>query len=284
MTLPFCTRTIIANGFSTRYLEAGTDNNPTLILLHDGGFGSTAQNCWEGVIRQLSDRYHILAPELLGWGGTDKAVFFDRSPYAGRIPHIAAFLQAKGVRQALFAGASFGGSLLMQALAMADTPWGVRRAISISGSGGPYRLPSGIEALADYTPSLEAARKLTQLIVGDAPGLEAHIQDRHENSLIPGHWEALMAPRLRNPSASQRPPAQDAYLDALRQIRVPVLLVAGRRDPLLEAGWAGKLAALNPDFFSHLELNGGHEPNISQPAEVAEVFHEFFKQEAAHAV
>lgn len=284
MTIPFSTHTIDANGFSTRYLEAGAKDKPTLVLLHDGGFGTTAQNCWEGVIHHLSDKYHILAPELLGWGGTDKVVYFDRSPYAGRIPHITAFLRAKNVEQALFAGASFGGSLLMHALASPDNPWKVRRAITISGSGGPYRLPSGIEALADYTPSQESARKLTQLIVGDTEGLDAHILDRHENSLLPGHWEALMAPRLKNPSATQRPPTADAYLDALRRINIPVLLVAGRQDPLLETGWAGKMAALNPEFLHHLELEGGHEPNISHPSDVAEMFHNFFNQEAAHAL
>src|SRR5690606_17509621 len=171
---------------------------------------------------RLKADYHIFAPELLGWGGTDKVVYFDRSPYAARIPHIAAFVDAVGITSADFLGASFGGSLIMRASVAAGNPWKMRRAISITGSGGPYRLQSGIEALAEYTPSLEAAAALTAMIAGSTEGLEEHIRQRHENSLTPGHWESLMAPRLRNPSVERSLPA-DPYLDQLAKTTIPTL-------------------------------------------------------------
>ncbi len=274
MSIARTIKTIMAGGFNTRYVEAGTPGKPALVLIHDGGFGTTAENCWAGVIDELAGDFHIFAPELLGWGGTDKVVFLDRSPYAGRLPHIAAFADAVGVESAFYAGASFGGSLTMRATVAAGNPWRMKKALSISGSGGPYRLQSGIEALAEYTPSMEAAAKLTQLVVGKTEGLEDHIRDRHEASLIPGHWECMYAPRLKNPSVQRTPPA-DPYLDQLRALEIPALLVAGRNDPLLEAGWAQKMKALS-DKLAAVELDAGHEPNIDQPARIAGLIRNFF--------
>jgi pimeloyl-ACP methyl ester carboxylesterase len=273
----FETNNVVAGGFNTRYLKAGKAGKPTLVLVHDGAFGTTAELCWNAVIDRLAADYHIFAPELLGWGGTDKVVFFDRSPYAARIPHIAAFVEAVGITSADFLGASFGGSLIMRATVAPGNPWRIRRAISITGSGGPYRLQSGIEALADYTPSLEAAAKLTSLIAGSTEGLEDHIRQRHENSLIAGHWEALMAPRLRNPSVERAPPA-DPYLEQLAATSIPTLLVEGLQDPLLEPGWSKKVADLSPRI-SAATIDAGHEPNIESPAEICRLAHAFLSGE-----
>ena len=267
-------KTVVAGGFNTRYLHAGTSGKPKLVLIHDGGFGTTAQNCWGSLIDELADDFEIFAPELLGWGGTDKVVFLDRSPYAARLPHISAFAQTLGIESAFYAGASFGGSLTMRASVAQGNPWRISKAISISGSGGPYRLQSGIEALSEYTPSIEAATRLTQLVVGTTEGLEEHIRDRHEASLIPGHWECMYAPRLKNPSVERTSPV-DPYLDQVRALEIPALLVAGRQDPLLEQGWAHKMAELSSNL-SAIELDAGHEPNIDQPANVAGLMRDFF--------
>lgn len=272
----FETKQVTAGGYKTRYLEAGNADRPALVLIHDGAFGTTAELCWRDIIGELSRDYHIFAPELLGWGGTDKVVFFDRSPYAARIPHIEAFVHEVGIGPADYVGASFGGSLIMRAAVAPGNPWKIHRAISISGSGGPYRLQSGIEALADYTPSMEAAEKLTVLIAGSATGLEDHVRQRHENSLIPGHWETLMAPRLRNPSVQKTAPVDD-YLERLAQTSVPSLLVEGARDPLLEDGWAKKLAQLSPRL-SAVTIEAGHEPNIECPGEVCRLIRQFLER------
>ncbi len=269
----FETKSVVAGGFKTRYLEAGDRSLPTLVLIHDGAFGTTAELCWNDVIADLSADYHIYAPELLGWGGTDKVVYFDRSPYAARIPHIAGFARDLGIEGADYLGSSFGGSLILRATVEPGNPWNIRRAISISGSGGPYRLASGIEALANYTPSLEAAATLTAMIAGSAEGMEDHIRQRHENSLTPGHWETLMAPRLKNPSVVRAMPADD-YLAQLAQTSIPSLLVAGARDPLLESGWAGKLAELSPKL-SAVTIEAGHEPNIECPDRVCRIVRDY---------
>lgn len=267
------TKAITAGGFHTTYIEAGDSSHDTLVLIHDGGFGSTAELCWSEIIPFLSDRYHIVAPDLLGWGGTDKAVFLDRPPYAPRIKHIAAFCQELDITRAHFIGASFGGSVVVRAITDPASPWPVDRAVSISGTGGPYRLPDGITALGDYTPSLEDAARMTGYMVRSLDGWDAHVRQRYENSLIPGHYESMIAPRLGNP-AVQRPKVDDPFLDLLAATQTPVLFIEGTQDVLLESGWAKKLAAIAPHAQAS-ELDYAHEPNIDAPEETAQVIIDF---------
>lgn len=264
---------IKVGGFNTRYIEAGTPGNSQLVLLHDGGFGATAKLSWGDVIDLLGGEFHIFAPELLGWGGTDKAVFLDRSPYQGRIPHITDFVAAIGIENATFVGASFGGSMILRAAVESGNPWKIRKAVSISGTGGPFRSESGMEALSELSPDIESARRFVELVVGHTEGMENQIEGRLEGCLIPGHWESMMAPRIKNPALS-RSGLKDPYLEQIRSLSIPTLLVSGKADPLVEGDWAKRLAALS-DKITTLELEAGHEPNIDKPELVADLIRQY---------
>jgi len=268
---------IKAGGFNTAYLEAGNPDNPTLVLVHDGAYGTTAELCWGPMIEFLTERFHVLAPDLLGWGGTDKAIFLDRSPYAFRVVHLIDWCRAVGVSRAHFVGSSFGGSLVLRALTTAGEAFLADKVISISGTGGPFRLAGGIQALADYVPSLEAAGRLTALLVADTSGLADHIQQRYENSLIPGHWEAISAPRLQNPAITKAPP-KDNLFELLKKVTRPVLLVEGTRDVLLEPGWSDALAS-HMTTAKVVKLDHGHEPNIDAPAELSQEILQFLLED-----
>lgn len=266
-------RTVRAGSFSTAYVEAGAPAAPTVVLLHDGAYGSTAWLCWEPIIRDLARDHHVIAPDLLGFGGTDKAVFLDRSPYAFRIDHVSDFCRALGITDAVFIGASFGGSLLLRGLAQAPGALPASRGVSVSGTGGPFRLASGIAALAEYDVTEEGARALTALVVNDVSGLDAHVKARYENSLAPGHWEVANAPRLHNPAASGATRV-DTFLDDLASVTVPMLFVAGTADVLLEEGWAEKLSAATPGS-TVVVRDFAHEPNIDRPDELLVILREF---------
>lgn len=58
-------RTAEVNGFNVFYREAGDPNNPTLLLLH--GF-PTSSHMFRDLIPLLSDRFHLIAPDLPGFG------------------------------------------------------------------------------------------------------------------------------------------------------------------------------------------------------------------------
>jgi pimeloyl-ACP methyl ester carboxylesterase len=61
-------RTVQVDGLSIFYREAGPKDAPTLLLLH--GFPSSSR-MFEPLFVQLSDRYHLVAPDYPGFGHSD---------------------------------------------------------------------------------------------------------------------------------------------------------------------------------------------------------------------
>lgn len=57
----------LANGLRMHYLRAGS--GPLLVLLH--GWPQTS-HCWRKLIEPLAERYTVIAPDLRGYGLTDK--------------------------------------------------------------------------------------------------------------------------------------------------------------------------------------------------------------------
>src|SRR6478672_1295106 len=61
-------RNVYFDGIGVFYLEAGPKDAPTILLLH--GF-PTASHMFRDLIPQLSDRFHVIAPDLPGFGRSD---------------------------------------------------------------------------------------------------------------------------------------------------------------------------------------------------------------------
>lgn len=60
-------RTIDVDGIEVFFREAGSHTKPTLLLLH--GF-PTASHMFRDLIPRLADRFHLVAPDLPGFGQT----------------------------------------------------------------------------------------------------------------------------------------------------------------------------------------------------------------------
>ena len=67
MTKIACRR-IAVDSIEIFYREAGRSNAPALLLLH--GF-PTASHMFRDLIPQLADRFHVIAPDLPGFGQSD---------------------------------------------------------------------------------------------------------------------------------------------------------------------------------------------------------------------
>jgi pimeloyl-ACP methyl ester carboxylesterase len=61
-------RTVDVDGFKVFYREAGAATSPKLLLLH--GFPSSS-HMFRDLMPQLADRFHIVAPDLPGFGQSD---------------------------------------------------------------------------------------------------------------------------------------------------------------------------------------------------------------------
>src|SRR5262245_34559888 len=61
-------RSVVVDGVSVFYREAGSVAAPTMLLLH--GFPSSS-HMYRNLVPQLADRYHVVAPDLPGFGFTE---------------------------------------------------------------------------------------------------------------------------------------------------------------------------------------------------------------------
>ncbi|MET8307333.1 alpha/beta fold hydrolase [Micromonospora sp. NPDC005173] len=274
------THTVEAGGFTTRYWEcAPRQPQGTVVLVHDGAFGGDAIGSWAGVMSILAEHYRVLAPDMLGYGDTDKVVYLDRSPYSFRTAHLAAFCAALGVDAAHFAGQSFGGSLVLRALATATPTLPALSAVSICGTGGPWRSTKGTSELGRFDGTEEDVHRLVALMTDDYAGFDEAVQVRYANTRKPGHVPACLASRLRHPTLP-KPDGPDNWPAPLRDCRVPVLVVEGTRDDLLEPDWGRHFENLSAQVHVH-RMDARHAPNLDQPAAVADLLQTFFTEGSA---
>ena len=257
----FVEKFVVAGGYATRYLEGGDSSQSTILLLHDGAWGGSSDVTWGHMFEDLAAHHHVLAPDQLGLGGSDKVVFTDRPSHSYRIDHTAAFLAAVGVDEPVHVvGNSFGGTLGLRALpTMAIRS---RSVTSIAGGGGPWRTPTS-KGLAAWDGTRKSMRDVLRLLIDDFPGFDEQLERRMYWASRPGHYRAVSAVGVPLPTSLSRK-SEDTWPRELSGVDVPVQLIRGRRDELLQADWP-YLVAAELSRAEVLELDCKHAPNIDNP-------------------
>ena len=264
-------RTISVDGLTTHYLEAGSGE--PVVLLHGGEFGVDAETAWERVIPALAERYRVLAPDMLGFGGSAKVVDFTDGR-GMRIRHIARFCAVLGISSAHFVGNSMGAVNLLVDLTSEAPVLPVRSAVAICG-GGEIQKNRHTTALYEYDATPAGMRAIVAALFLDPayPADEAYVRRRYESSIAPGAWESLAAARFRRPGLE--PPPTPSSRRAYERITVPVLVVEGAGDKLLPAGWAAEIAGQITGARCAIVEGAGHCPQIEQPEALTALVLEF---------
>lgn len=271
----FARRTVLVDGLVTSYLEAG--HGDPVVLLHGGEFGVSAELGWEHTIDVLASRHRVLAPDMLGFGGSAKVIDFNDGR-GMRIRHIARFCEVLGVESAHFVGNSMGAVNLYVDATSESPILRVRSMVTICG-GGEIQRNEHSAALYDYDATLDGMRRVVTALFFDpsyaADG--AYVQRRYESSIAPGAWEALAAARFRRPGLE--PPPLPSSKRAYDRISVPTLVVEGAGDKLLPSGWAADIAGQIASARSAVIADAGHCPQIEQPAAVNELLLGFLAEQ-----
>jgi 2-hydroxymuconate-semialdehyde hydrolase len=264
-------RTIVAGDIKTHFLEAGS--GPDLVLLHGGEYGASAEITWRANIDALAAKFHVVAPDILGWGHTDKVYSFS-DPAGLRIKHLQRFLETVGVGSAFFVGNSAGGGLILRASVRWPAPPQIRKMVTICGNASVFKTTSQAD-LENYTPSLENMKKIVALLYHDSKWqTEENIRERYECSIIPGAWEALSAARLRSPVHQARSTTEE-FVKHLSQLTVPLLIMSCAHDPLNQPDWDVNFQKIVPGSTVHRFMHSAHEPQIEESDEFNRVVTEF---------
>ena len=91
-------------GAKIRYLEAGDATKPTVILLH--GLGAQAES-WQFNIASLAANFHVIAPDQIGFGKSDKPLLKYR--VGTYVDFLDKFMAELKIEKADLVGNSMGG-------------------------------------------------------------------------------------------------------------------------------------------------------------------------------
>lgn len=249
------------DGIKTHYFESGRGKTETVLLLHSAEFGGCAEFSWEFSMAALGEHFHVLAPDHLGFGLTDK-IFDFNGQFDRRVRHIKRFLDVMGVKRCHVIGSSMSGGLTLTVAARPQPDWPIAKAVCCSG-GGDAPNNEARNILNTYDGTAEHMRRIVGVMFVDPKWAadDAYIARRHEMANLPGGWEATQAARFKAPfRAASGPRERDGI--AYGNIKVPTLIMAGKLDPLRAPGYADGLAAGIPGAELHVFDKAGHMGNI----------------------
>jgi pimeloyl-ACP methyl ester carboxylesterase len=272
VTNEFTSGSVRSGEFETFYLEAG--QGPPVLLIHGSGPGVSGRANWQGLLRSdLTERYRMLAPDVVGFGATRADSGTDLT-HDARVRQLIGFLDALGLRSVDVVGNSMGGGI---ALALAYRhPERVRRLVLMGTVGISFPITPGLDEVWGYTPSLGNMARLMQLFAHDQRLVsEELIQLRYEASAVPDVQEryaaAFSAPRQRHLDAMA------LSEEELATIGQPTLLVHGRDDQIIPlSATSMRLVDLLPAADLVVFGRCGHWTQIERAAEFRRQVDGFF--------
>ena len=254
-------RTIDAGGIETSYLEAGAGE--PVVMLHGSGPGVSAMANWQHNIGTLSQRFRVLAPDIVGFGATERP---DDVVYSLRTwtDHIWAFLDAHGIEKTTIVGNSLGGRIALQMAT--DRPDRIAKMVLMGAPGVGMTLTDGLAELRAYEPSHDAMRDLLRNYFAADPAIitDELVAIRYEASIADGAYAAYRAMFLDPRHTGSELGITE---DEVRAIATPALLVHGREDKVVPVQVSVTMLGLLPNADLHVFSACGHWTQIERADE-----------------
>lgn len=212
-------------GYLTNYHDVGSGE--PVVLLHGSGAGVSGWANWRGTLPVMAGRFRAIAPDLVGFGYTERPVGITYRFMDTWIEQMVTLLDGLGIEAAHFVGNSFGGAVTLAMLAR--HPERVKRAVLMGSGGSPFAMPAELEVLWGAQPSVENMKRLIEVMVFD--------QGLVTEELAEVRYRAMMRPGVREAMGQLFPPPRQRWLDAqcrtvteLRDIENEVMVIHGRED------------------------------------------------------
>ena len=276
-------RTLSLDGLDIFYREAGPKDAPTLVLLH--GF-PTSSHMFRNLIPQLSDSYHVIAPDYPGFGASSMPALdaFDYS-FDNLARVMERFLDEIGVSRYSLYLMDYGAPVGFRIAA--NRPERVEALVIQNGNAydeglrefwNPIKAywaeksPQNAKPLRDSLLTIEATRWQYTHGVQDAAAISPD-NWFHDQYLLdrPGNQEIQMALFY---SYGTNPPLYPQWQAYLREHQPPTLIAWGKNDFIFPAEGATPYARDLPNAETHL-LDAGHFVLEDQGVTIAELMRDF---------
>ena len=275
-------RTASVDGLKVFYREAGDPQAPVVLLLH--GF-PTSSHMFRELIPALADRYHVVAPDLPGFGYTEAP---DRATFKYSFDQLAQvvdrFTEVVGLRRyAIYVfdyGAPVGFRLALR------HPERITAVISQNGNAYLEGLSEGFNPIQAYwkDPSPENRAALRAFLTPQTTQWQYTHGAPAPERVSPDTW-TLDSALLARPGNDEiqldlfgdyqsNIALYAKFQDYLRTRRPPLLAVWGKNDPFFLPPGAQAFKRDQPDAEIHL-LDAGHFALESQGPHIAGIIRDF---------
>ncbi|MDZ3832274.1 MAG: alpha/beta fold hydrolase [Sphingopyxis sp.] len=258
-------KSVTVDGRAWPYLEGGDPTKPTLLLVH--GFSGDKDN-WSFLAPYLTRDYHVIAPDLPGFGENERDPALDYE-IAAQTARLKAFVDALGLDRPHIGGNSMGGWIALRYAL--DYPGALASLILLNNAGVRGANQSNLEKQAekeDYNPlilaSLEDADRLVAMVVHKPPVIPARLKPalygdalKYRDQLDVAFW--AIATEMRD-----RP-----LNDRLGEVRAPTLILWGRHDQLIDVSCVVELERGIRGSKVHIFEHVGHVPMVEDAGATA---------------
>ena len=224
--------------FTTHGEHSGEGNAETILFLHGSGPGVTAWSNWQFALPALADRFHCLAPDLVGFGATEHP----QNPPTGMrrwmrlwVDQCLALLDAQQLAKVHLVGNSMGGAIALHLLM--EAPERFERVVLMGPIGTPHQITPELDRLWGFydDPSVKLFRGIIRWFVYDDTFIANQL-----DSIAQTRFEAAMKPDVQRSYQAMFPAPRQMAIDdlvvpelALRRMDHSVLLVHGRDDKIV---------------------------------------------------
>jgi len=261
-------------GGEMQVVEHGPRGDSPIVLIH---CFSCAINWWNRMMPLVDRDHRVIAVDLLGHGGSEKPTSGYTPPNQADL--IAEALNKLGVRDAVVAGHSLGGSV---AVALAErAPRLVKRVMIIDTPPNHSGSSLGLIAKLGFEPIIGeffwrikpdfAVRK--GLEVAFAPGFDVpdeFVEDVNRMTYSSYH---------DSPQGSDDYTKEEGLDQRMKETGKPLLVIMGAEEQIVDEP-ARRLAEYRrtyPGTETKLIAGSGHSPNVEKPAETAALLLRFAK-------
>ena len=273
-------RRVEVSGHSVFYREAGDPKHPTLLLLH--GF-PTSSHMFRDLIPLLADRYHVVAPDLPGFGFTQSPKGF-RYSFDSLAEVIGGFVDALGLKRYAVYVFDYGAPVGFR-LALAK-PERVAAIISQNGNSYVEGLSTGWNPIQAYWREPTAAHReaLRQFLTPETTKWQ-YVHGVQDESLVAPESYTLDSALMARPGNDEI--QLDLFLDYASNVALypkfqeyfrtqqpPLLAAWGNQDPFFLPPGAEAFKRDNPKAEVHF-FDTGHFALETHASEIAETMRRF---------
>lgn len=274
---------IQVQGLKTHYYQAG-EKGSTVVLLHGGGTDS-AQLSWGEVIAPLAESGHrVIAPDLPGYGGSDiPDIQYTTAFY---LDFVKSFLDQLEIKKASFMGLSMGGGISLgfalanpqrvEKLVLVDS-YGIQRKVAMHFlSWLMVKIPGIMEGTWKLERSNPAmTRWAMSNVVNDPHKISPELMKELMNAVNRPFSERAFTRYQRDEVFFNG--LRTVYLDRLREIKNPTLIVHGEKDSAVPLACAEEAHRLIAGSQLVVLKGAGHWAQRERPEEFIQAVSQFLK-------